>query len=396
MGGTWALPTASENILRNQDIAWEEYSNNRGTRGLVGAYFHTLSQCIGSPSKFFTILSRDPGDRSPALFGAVSIAIPAAFTIVWIGLLTGTARTYGFGTVMFLGGVGLLVAFVAGTIGLFLGSSLVHGCLMILQGNQGPFRNTLRVVCYSQATSLFGSIPLIGYLVGGLWGFYLCGIGLRETHHTSTGKAFAAVLIPVCVFMAAWVIFGLGYNPLTSWHQSSSAVKPVISPIYSGTEFRTDASLFSITAPLPLKEKKVAVSTALGKVDMFAFSAKQGNVDYAVAYSDSLPPYVYYLRYLPHFSSFYDPEKVLDKYGGSIATKFRGTIVSETKIKLDNNPGREIVIETAEKLEHPTAIKARAFLVKNRLYQIIVVAPHEELSTPAVDDFFVSFKLLGN
>src|SRR5208337_1767362 len=138
---------------------------------------------------------------------------------------------------------------------------------------------------YSCAASLFGLIPLVGWLAGNLWSIYLSGIGFREMHQTSTVRAFGAVLIPICAGAAVWVIFGLQYNPLTVSKQSASANKPMISTTSTGTEFKTDVGKFAIITPLPLVEKKLTANTGLGKVDVSIFGAKQGNIEYTVACS---------------------------------------------------------------------------------------------------------------
>lgn len=48
-----------------------------------------------------------------------------------------------------------------------------------------------------------------------------------------------------------------------------------------------------------------------------------------------------------------------------------------------------------DKVGPNVVMKGRAFLVRNKLYHIMVIAPNEALGTPEVNDFFESFTLLA-
>ncbi|MEW6530091.1 MAG: YIP1 family protein [Thermodesulfobacteriota bacterium] len=406
-----AVRPGSGPLSDDQDYAWEDYRANRAGRRLLRAYFHTVSRCIVSPAKFFTNLPLDAGYWAPTLFGAISFAIPVTFYVVLLEFLTTSSGQRDFGWLPFLGVVTFLGGLVLSSIGLFIWSALVHGSLLALGGAHSRFQATFRVVCYSGVTSLFSLIPVIGAIVGGLWDLCLSGIGLRETHRTSTGRAFGAVLIAFCVAVAAWVMIALNYNLWDDWKYASSAKKPMIATAYTEqslpsddalsqpTGFKTDADDFSVITPSPLEEKKVAVNTVLGKIDMSVFSAKQGNVEYSIICSpDVTPSYVRYFRLLPSlpfFSSSRDLERMLDQYGEEMARKLNGKVLSETKMMLDDKPGKEIVIELPEKFGQEAVLKVRAFWAKDRVYQAMVVAPREELNTREVKLFLESFSLVN-
>jgi len=84
---------------------------------------------------------------------------------------------------------------------------------------------------------------------------------------------------------------------------------------------------------------------------------------------------------------------MVDKYRDDTVVKLNAKIMSEGKITLDHNPGREFVPEVSEKPGHEAVIKWRAFFVRNQLYQVTVVGPQEELTATEVMDFFDSFRL---
>jgi len=57
-------------------------------------------------------------------------------------------------------------------------------------------------------------IPFVGGLVALIWGLVLAVKGVQRMHRTTTGRATAAVLLPVvlaalCVFLAMIAVLGL-------------------------------------------------------------------------------------------------------------------------------------------------------------------------------------------
>src|ERR1043166_2108198 len=83
---------------------------------------------------------------------------------------------------------------------MFLGSGVLHLCLMILGGARKSFETTFRVVCFSSgSTYLLSMIPICGGFIAGVWNIVLECIGLARAHEIDTGKAVLAVLLPIIV-----------------------------------------------------------------------------------------------------------------------------------------------------------------------------------------------------
>jgi len=91
---------------------------------------------------------------------------------------------------------------------LFLHSGVLHVLLRVTGAGSRGFEATFRVVSYSQATSVWGLVPLFGGLIGGIWQVVVQIIGLREIHETSYLKVIIAFLIPV-LFVFFMVMAGL-------------------------------------------------------------------------------------------------------------------------------------------------------------------------------------------
>lgn len=89
--------------------------------------------------------------------------------------------------------------------GLFLSAGMLHVSLLLMGGARNGFEATFRVVAYSESVAIFFVLPLpYGWFVFLAFWIYLCVVGLREAHETSTAKASVAVFAPfviLCCFM---------------------------------------------------------------------------------------------------------------------------------------------------------------------------------------------------
>jgi hypothetical protein len=194
-----------------EDCPWED----RGSYGTLNAFFQTATKCLLTPTAFFSTLPRRGGFLNPILFGVMSVVASFVLAYIWYSLLKGG----GGGLFVFLIGIPFVVlgAFMLVPIGLFLGSGILHLCLLLVGGANEGYQATFRVASYSSVTSLFNAIPVLG-AIASLWGIVLTVIGLREVHKTSTGKSVAAVLIPVglAILLAVGAI-AMGAFAVTNW-----------------------------------------------------------------------------------------------------------------------------------------------------------------------------------
>ncbi len=72
----------------------------------------------------------------------------------------------------------------------------------------------MRVQAYTFVTRIVWWIPILGALVGFIYGLYLSVIGIREVHSTTTGKAALVVLIPVGVLLLFLAILAALFGAL--------------------------------------------------------------------------------------------------------------------------------------------------------------------------------------
>jgi len=147
--------------------------------------------------------------------------------------------------------------------------------------------------------------------------------------------------------------------------------------------FASEAGQFTIETPAPFEETQQSVETPVGPIEIRTFSAETEETAYVVAYSD----------YPSEIVDQTPPEELLDSSRDGAISSLGGTLVSEEEIEIEGNPGRSLVISTDANQNQAATINSRIFLVDNRLYQVLVVAPDGVENTAVADQFLNSFDL---
>src|SRR3712207_57368 len=179
----------------------------------LNSFVDVLRRVVSQPASFFAGLPREGNFLNPLVFALICIEISA----ILVGLLTfidvpgGVTWLFGArgdqGFLAFLGG--LVLAPIAGTVGVFLTALLTHLLVILVVGRgHSGFGATFRIVAYSSVTSLVGWIPFIGWIAS-LYRLYLATVGIREMHATTTGRALLVVLLPaILILVLVLVVVG--------------------------------------------------------------------------------------------------------------------------------------------------------------------------------------------
>ncbi len=188
-----------------REISAEEYTPWESGEGFLKAFYRTTRDSLFSPSQFFKKISFGEGYWAPLIYGLIAGIIGNGCAIFWFWLFM--AQLIPMDRIPFHYSLSILQIVVPlpfqQAVAMFLGSAIIHLCLMIVGGNNNGYKTTFRAISYSYSGYLFGIIPFIGLFIGNTYTFILTIIGVREGHGISTGKAILAVLLP------AIVIFGL-------------------------------------------------------------------------------------------------------------------------------------------------------------------------------------------
>jgi len=208
----YAPPESSGSIAgssRSSDrrLPWEE----RDRLGIVEAFVQTVRLLVTDPTDAFSRLRPDGDLTSPMLFGIIvswlSVLLSQVWNVLFMSSLGGLVRglegleRFGAPSVVDLL-VTLLVWPIIYVVMVFVGSAILHLCLLIVSAtekSEAGFEGTLKVYAYSTVAWLAAVIPFVGSLVLILWSLVLEVIGFTAVHRTSQGRALVAVLIPTIV-----------------------------------------------------------------------------------------------------------------------------------------------------------------------------------------------------
>jgi hypothetical protein len=176
----------------------------------VGSFVEVVRRVAFRPAAFFAGLPRQGGLLGPLVFALVCIEVSAILVglLTFLGVPGGMTSLFGArgdqGFLAFLGG--LVLAPIAGAVGVFLTALLTHLLVVLVVGSgHSGFGATFRVVAYSSVTSLVGWVPFVGWIAS-LYRLYLATVGIREMHATTTGRALLVVLLPAILVLVLVVV----------------------------------------------------------------------------------------------------------------------------------------------------------------------------------------------
>jgi len=151
-------------------------------------------------------------------------------------------------------------------------------------------------------------------------------------------------------------------------------------------EFRSKAGNFSVKAPVTLKEQSQSTDLSIGKAGSHTYLAESDGLLYAVAYTE----------FRQDIIDAGDPEEMLSNARDSMITSLDGELALELRQPLGEYPGRELVVDMIMPDYKYGILKARIYLVNNRLYQVMVLVDKMNADASAITQFLDSFKLLGD
>lgn len=216
---------ASTPVAARTGLPWE----HRQERGFVNAFIETLSMVLTRPAEAFSVMKREGGFGEPLIYaliggcagGIVSFLFSLGFQSV--GLFTdrhntGLAAMAGMG----IGSAAIIILLPLFIVaGLFIGSAIVHLCLMIVGGANQSFETTFRVLAFSQGSAgPLQIVPLCGGLISGVWALVCNCIGLARAHETDTGRAVLAVFLPLIVCCGGGLLIAFMFGAMGAWTAS--------------------------------------------------------------------------------------------------------------------------------------------------------------------------------
>ncbi len=214
----------SEAGVPRSGLPWE----HRQERGLFNAFVETLVMVLTKPGEAFTVMKREGGLGEPLIYALIGGCLGGIVSLLFslglqsVGFFADRHDTFAAMTGMGVGSLAFIVLvplFIV--IGLFIGSAIIHLCLMIVGGANQSFETTFRVIAFSQGSAgPLQMIPVCGGMIAGVWALVCNCIGLARAHETDTGRAVLAVFLPLIVCCGGVLLIALMFGGLGAWSAS--------------------------------------------------------------------------------------------------------------------------------------------------------------------------------
>jgi hypothetical protein len=184
-------------------IPWESEQSAQSLFETLKAVLLETQQTFGRASKTQSI---GPAFIYVLILGVAGGLIGQLWSLATTGFMSNLAGIEGMEGMEGIGGLatsgvtGFLLVPVWVVGGCFVVAGLVHLTLMMLGAASAGFEATFRVIAFAQGSAApLQIVPVLGPLIGMVWGIVVEIMGIKELHDTTTGKAAAAVLLPLFV-----------------------------------------------------------------------------------------------------------------------------------------------------------------------------------------------------
>jgi hypothetical protein len=208
----------------------------------------------------------------------------------------------------------------------------------------------------------------------GLGGATACVAFSRHPTRSTRGKAVWAtgITLTAWLLLIAFVAAVAGGRTLLTLGQPN------------WQEYRSQSGRYSILMPDKPKEQTQSVDSAVGALEMHVASFEDRSGAYLVVYVD----------YPADLIRSGQANDVLDGAAQGGVANVNGKLARQQDFPLGTVPGREIEFDApAQSAQPATHVKARYFLVENRLYQVMVVAQQNQGLPTDAQKFLDSFNL---
>ncbi len=195
--------------------------DRRQELGIVNAFFETMKMVLLQPAEAFTVMKTEGGLGEPLIYAFIGGSVGFFFYLVFsllfrsVGMMAGRNPLgqmfgAGLGFIFFLILIPVFILIVV-----FVGSAILHLCLMLVGGAKRSFETTTRVVCYCLGSTYpLMIIPLCGGAISGVWAIVVECIGLARAHETDTGRAVLAVFLPIIVCCGGGLLLGFFFGAM--------------------------------------------------------------------------------------------------------------------------------------------------------------------------------------
>jgi hypothetical protein len=180
------------------------------------ALIETIRECILHPKQFFAKITSQKSRLRPLIFGLAVGGTGFVASFIWnlilpnpFGQFAESAFTESLAETSSVSS--LITAPVILFFSILLLSLYFQAVLKIFKKSRASFVMMFRIICYSEAASLFMVFPFIGDLLSVVFGIYLTLTGIKAVHSISRIRAIlmfcaAPVLLVILLFFMVLLI----------------------------------------------------------------------------------------------------------------------------------------------------------------------------------------------
>jgi hypothetical protein len=95
----------------------------------------------------------------------------------------------------------------------FIGSAVLHLCMLMTGAARREFMVTYRVLCFTAGAIVWlAVVPFIGGAIAGIWNLVISIVGLARAHNSSVGRVLFAYLLPnlLCALLCGLAFLMVG------------------------------------------------------------------------------------------------------------------------------------------------------------------------------------------
>jgi hypothetical protein len=218
------IPPAAASALAPAAVAGARTGlpwDRRQELGILNAFFETMKMVLLQPAEAFSLMKAEGGLGEPLIYAFIGGGIGFVFYLLFSLLFRSFGMMAGRNPLgqMFGAGIGfiffLILIPVFLLIIIFVGSAILHLCLMLVGGAKRSFETTARVVCFCLGSTYpLMIVPLCGGVISGVWGIVVECIGLARAHETDTGRAVLAVFLPIIVCCGGGILLSFFFGAM--------------------------------------------------------------------------------------------------------------------------------------------------------------------------------------
>ena len=222
-------------------------------KGFVSTFFGTVKKILFETDMFFQNQKVADSIAKPYRF-----YLTASIIILLVNTIYGVIfHSLGWGPAIELSQTVAALLFLF--VGIFLAAGIYHLFVMLFRG-KGGFKATFHVICYASATMLCGVIPLVGGVIGGIWGMIVGIKGYKHVHQMGTARAFwaycgiiiIAFIIPLMAAIAIPNLLRARISANDALAQSTLRALSTAAETYAtANEGEYPWSVFSLTSATP-------------------------------------------------------------------------------------------------------------------------------------------------